>query len=72
MAQTRGRTGGKCEIFGIYVSGCCENLMPFAIDSVLPSCSCGRETTWFFLQHERGPKRRPRTGGVKGGGADHR
>ena len=72
MGQTTGRTGGKCEIFGIYVSGCCENLVPVALDAVFPSCSCGLQTTWFFLQDEREPKRPPRTGGVRGGGAVHR
>jgi hypothetical protein len=66
VGQTGGRTGGKCEILGIYVSGCCENLRPFALDAVFPSCSCGRQTTWFFLQKSGTPEQLPSIGGVRG------
>jgi hypothetical protein len=49
--QTKGRTGGKCEILGVYVSACCEGLLPFALDEVFPACrACGRDTTWHFLE----------------------
>jgi hypothetical protein len=72
VGQTTGRTGGKCEILGVYVSACCESLKPVALDAVFPSCSCGRQTSWFFLQHEIEPARQPSAGGVNGGGGIHR
>jgi hypothetical protein len=69
MGQTSGKTGGKCQIPGVYVSGCCEKLVPFALDESFSAC-CAQDTSWSFLQRSSGPERRPRTGGrVKGGGA---
>jgi hypothetical protein len=49
MAQTRGKTGETCKISGIYVSGCCEKLVPFALDQVFSMC-CEGDTAWSFLE----------------------
>jgi hypothetical protein len=75
MGQTSGKTGGKCQIPGLYVSGCCEKLVPFALDEAFSAC-CAQDTTWSFLQGASGAstaskaKRGPRMGGkVNGGGA---